>query len=70
MAINNFKSNPINLNLQNIKKDLDDNSKDKAKDKEIKVEWKNWENWVNSNCSLNNVKLLKDDEIKSLLKKN
>ncbi len=65
MKLASFKSNPINLNLQNIKKDLDDKSKDKVKNKEKKMPWKNWENWVNSTCD--SVKLLKNDEIKSLL---
>jgi hypothetical protein len=65
MKVNNFKATPSNLNLQNIKKDLDDKSKDKAKDKEKKMPWKNWENWVNS--TYDSVKLLKNDEIKSLL---
>ena len=65
MKVNNFKATPNNLNLQNIKKDLDDKYKDKAKDKQKKMPWKNWENWVNSTCD--SVKLLKNDEIKSLL---
>ena len=65
MKVHNFKATPSNLNLQIIKKDLNDKSKDKAKDKEKKMPWKNWENWVNStNWS---AKLLKEDEIKSLL---
>lgn len=67
MKVNNFKATPNDFNLQNIKKDLDNKSKNKEKDKEKKVPWKNWENWVNSNCKT--PKLLKEDEIKSLLKK-
>lgn len=65
MKVNNFKATPSNFNLQNIKKDLHDKSKDKEKDKEKKVPWKNWENWENSTYW--SAKLLKEDEIKSLL---
>jgi hypothetical protein len=59
---NNFKATPINLNLQNTKKD------DEKSQATKKIEaWENWKNWINSNCNREDVNVLSKTAIQKLI---